>query len=184
MKIESTTVTKLILSGMPNQDVIAVYAENQGPGAGKITITCWGDSWTHYWSHMGEKNTIESFFLKASDDYLACKLKIGIDDEIDDEDTDALILLLKKEIIKDRLQTDISREHARGLWDEADDLWGWGEHHDICFKVFGDEWWHRLPKKPNPDYERLIRIIGFVKQAFAQIQGEQQPLIQPSNSGD
>ena len=123
---------------------------------------------------MGDR-TLEEFFMKASPDYLVGKLKNGIRHEIDDEDVEALQIILKKEIIQDRRRTDISHDRARELWEDVEMLWGWEERADVCCEVLGDEWWYRTPKKPNPEYEHLARIVGFVKEAFK---------IQASNSRD
>lgn len=167
MKIQTTTITRLTLTNLENHDPIAVYVENFGEGAGKITITCWDYAWTNYWSHMGP-HSLEEFFIKASPDYLVGKLKTGIRNEIDDEDLESLQDLLKKEIIKQRRALDLSHERARELWGDVEMLWGWDERADICSVILGDEWWHCTPKKPNPEYEHLTKVVGFVKEAFAQ----------------
>lgn len=164
MKVSTSKVTKMVISDVPGLDPIAVIIENTGPGAGKITITCWGEAWTHYWSHMGEGNTLEQFFGHCDEHYIAGKLKTGIEDEIDDDDEDALLLILKKEIIKDRREGDITKLQARNLWELA----GRTETTDadnLC-SILGDEWWERTPKKPNPDYGYLCKIILAVQVAF------------------
>jgi len=37
---------------------------------------------------------------------------------------------------------------------------------DVFREVFGDDWYDNLPKKTNPDYLYLCRIIDTVKEAF------------------
>lgn len=168
MKIEESTVKKLMITGVENLDPVAVMVENFGPGQGKITITCFGEAWSNYWSHMGDKTTLEQFFVQAGRDYLICKLKTGIQDEIDDDDSEALEKLLKLKIIKMRRQDDITRKQARDYWNQATGI-DWHDRHNVCPEIIGDEWWYTTPKKPNPDYEYLGRVVDTVKSAFKQL---------------
>lgn len=171
MNISKSLVEKLMITGakMPNGlgtlDPIAVMLEDFGPGAGKITITCFGQAWSNYWGHMGKTHTIRSFFLQASNDYLIGKLDSGIRDEIDDDDIEALKALLKQEIIKERRDNVWSKQVARDLWEAA--TWvDWETRHDTCAAILGDEWWCCTPKKPNPEYEYLGQIVTVVKEAI------------------
>lgn len=168
MRVKHSMVNKLTITDVTGLDPITVYAEDFGPGQGKITITCFGEAWSHYWSHMGETTKLADFFCSCDEDYLAHKLKTGIDDEIDDDDSELLEQLLKKEIIKDRLTTGIGKDRARELWKRvvALDPHDITEKSDLCFEVLGDEWWYRTPKKPNPNYQYLCCIINAVKAAL------------------
>ena len=121
---------------------------------------------------MGETNKLADFFCQASHDYLICKLKTGINAEIDDDDSEELEKLLKKEIIKLRREDSLTHEQARDLWNEATSV-DWNERHNVCYEVLGDEWWYRTPKKPNPDYEYLRQIVTTVKAAFKELSGSQ-----------
>lgn len=168
MKIEESAVSKIMITGVEGLDPIAVMTENFGPGQGKITITCFGEAWSHYWSHMGEKTTLEDFFLQASRDYLICKLKAGIRDEIDDDDDEALETLLKRKIIKMRREKDTSHEQARDWWNQATNI-AWDDRYYICSEILGEEWWYCTPKKPNPDYLYLGKIVDTIKEAFKQM---------------
>ena len=38
-------------------------------------------------------------------------------------------------------------------------------------ELMGDEWWYRLPQKPNPDYVYLCRIIRTVQEALGAVKG-------------
>lgn len=173
MKISKSTVEKLVITdasmpeGLGTLDPITVIAEDFGPGQGKITITCFGEAWSHYWSHMGERNKLADFFCKCDEHYLAGKLKTGINSEIDDDDPDALIALLQKEIIKDRRQGDINHETARDRWNQAQNYDPRWDGHDLLCEVLGDEYWYCTPKKPNPEYAYLCRIIKTVQAALA-----------------
>ena len=166
MKISTSQVTKLSISDMPNMDPISAIIEDFGPGAGKITITSFGEAWTHYWSHMGKQHTMRSFFLKCETPYLIGKLSNGIRKQITDEDDEALVEILCKEVIKRRRCHDLSPEMARDMWDNCLNV-HFGEHQDLCSEILGDEWWGDLPKKTNPDYEHLGKIVDTVKAALA-----------------
>lgn len=172
MKISKSTVEKLVITdaqmpeGLGTLDPITVFAEDYGPGQGKITITCFGEAWSHYWSHMGEKTKLAEFFRKCDEDYLAGKLKTGIQDEIEDDDEEGLTASLRDRIIKDRRIGDLDKNEARELWDDAGRV-DWHDRADICYRVFGDEWWHLTPQKPNHEYVYLCRIIKTVQAALS-----------------
>jgi len=175
MIITESTIKKLMISGIQDLDPIAVMVENFGPGAGKITITCFNECWSNYWGAMGEQHTLETFFMKCDEHYIANKLKSGIRDEINDDDEDAMTNALRTEIIKDRRNGRHNKDEARELWDEAENPTdGYlTEDRELFYKVFGDDWWDARPKKPNPDYLYLCRIIETVQKAFAQLQAKQ-----------
>lgn len=166
MKLSTTQVTKLLITDLTDMDPIALIVEDFSPGAGKITITSAGEAWTCYWSHMGEHHTLRSFFSKCSTQYLVGKLKTGIDHRIADDDSEALSKLLCKTIIERRREGDLERDKARDLWDDAQSVY-FGEHQDLCAEVLGDDWWGCMPKKVNPEYEWLAKIVDTVKAAFA-----------------
>ena len=182
MKISETNVRKLIITDAPMPegrgvlDPISVYIEDFGPGAGKITITCFGEAWSHYWSHMGEQHTLATFFSKCDQHYLAGKLKNGIDHIIRDDDPASVEQALKRKIIERRLEDSFDKETARGLWNEveymAEGIAGnaiGDSESELLFHLFGDEWWHCLPKKTNPAYEYLCQIIKTVQAALRQL---------------
>lgn len=173
MKVTKSTVEKMTITEVPNLDAVAVMVENFGPGAGKITITCFGEAWSGYWGAMGEQNTMATFFCKCDKHYLANKLKTGIKSEIDDEEEGALRTALRTQIIKNRRSGGLTHEKARVHWSVADlptDAYGRPDP-DVFYEIFGDEWYLHLPKKPNPDYEYLCQIIEATQAAFKQ--GEQ-----------
>ena len=182
MKIEQSQVTKLMITGakMPDGlgtlDPIAVIVENFEPGAGKITITCFGEAWSSYWGCMGETHTMESFFCKADKHYLAGKLKTGIKDRVRDTNPATVEQSLKSEIIKDRREGRHNHEDARDLWQLAELLSEniannqvGDQESDLLYTVLGDEWWYSLPMVPNPEYEYLCNIIEAIKAAFQQL---------------
>lgn len=165
MQIEESTVTKLTIRDVPNLDPVAVIVEDFGPGQGKITITCFGEAWSHYWSHMGENTTLADFFCKCDEGYIAGKLKTGINSEVEDDDEDKLTAALRAQIIQDRRAGEYGTREARELWDDAGYV-EWYNRADLCYKVFGDEWYYMTPQKPNHEYVYLCRIIKAVQAAF------------------
>ncbi|WP_336347785.1 hypothetical protein [Pseudomonas monsensis] len=46
LKVERSTVAKLVITGAKNLDRITVFLEDLAPKRGKITVSCWGKSWT------------------------------------------------------------------------------------------------------------------------------------------
>ena len=178
MKITRSTIEKIVISnaampdGCGTLDSIAVMIEDCGDGAGKITITCWGEAWTHYWGHMGSGVRLMDFFSKASDDYLVGKLKTGIEREVKDLDPERMEKCLKAEIVRLRREDSLTHEAARDFWSQAE----WvdeSNYGDIFSEVFQDEWWYELPRKPNPDYEYLVNIVKVIKAAFLQLKEQE-----------
>ena len=170
MKIETSMVKKLRITCIENLDPISVIAENFGVGSGKITIECFGESWSHYWSHMGEKYTLETFFCEASDDYIAGKLCRGREDE---PDWDGVPDRIRKEIIKIRRNGDIEKRQAREYYYEASNVDSEVSAHfneEMLNDLFGCEWFFIIPSsRPTREYKHLCRIIPVVKAAFIEL---------------
>ena len=68
LKVERSTVTKLVITGAPRLDPITVFLEDFGrrdcptesdpsyqTAQGKITVNCWDNSWNAYWGGMGPR---------------------------------------------------------------------------------------------------------------------------------
>ncbi|MGQ5522957.1 hypothetical protein ACUHMQ_06805 [Chitinimonas sp. PSY-7] len=171
MQIEQSTVTKLRIVGAQvdagwKLDPITVYIENFQPGQGKITIECFGDAWSNYWGAMGGDRNLEQFFIGCDSDYLARKLKLGIQSTINDED--GLSAHVQAEVLRQRRAGEITKDDAREMYDEAEYLEYHTLDHDLMKRVFGYEWWYAFPKKPNPNYEYLCRVIEAVKAGLRQ----------------
>ena len=83
MKVEDSTVRKITITDIKLLDPISVYLEDYGAGRGKITITCFNDSWSNYWGSMGE-NTIAQFITKCDNHYLSKKFSPDVPSDIDD----------------------------------------------------------------------------------------------------
>lgn len=166
MKVETTTITKVRITGTPALDPIDVYLEDRGPSQGQITITCYGKSWAAYWGGMGG-DTIAEFFCRCDEHYLAGKLSSTPSEVFDPE---GLAAKARSEIIQRRRWTELSREDARRLYEAADQIDGIDDPRDapenLMHEIFGDDWWLGLPSKPNPDYQYLCRIIKAVQSAL------------------
>ena len=90
MKVETSTVTKIVISDVPRLDPITVFLEDYGlrdcgyadnpnykTGSGKITINCWDKSWNAYWGGMGPC-TVAQFVVKCGADYVLNCLSRGL----------------------------------------------------------------------------------------------------------
>ncbi|WP_027360674.1 hypothetical protein [Desulforegula conservatrix] len=168
MKLEKSIAEKLIISGIPNQDPIAVYFEDIGPGQGKITITCFNDCWSYFWGGMGKKTPIREFFRSCNTSYIAHKLSPETEGTV--YDFCQLPQHAKKRICELRRDDDLSETKARELFDEADRLYAADDvsdlDRDIMFEIYGEDWYDCLPRQANHKYEYLCRIIELVKEAI------------------
>ena len=175
MKVERSQVTKYLItnSGLDSITVFVEDTEKATEGSdgswtaqtvitsGKITIECYGESWSAYFGSMGGRDLIE-FFCSCDDDYLVGKLK-PMSMTLPDED--GVGDVLKKEIIRQRREGELSNHDARDLFDIADDV-VYGLHEGLMEEVFGDDWWYSMPEVPNPKYVYLCRIVSTVRDAF------------------
>lgn len=173
MNIVEETIRRITISQVPDLDPIRVALEDIEPGKGRINIECWGTCWANYWGGMGDR-TIAEFFSTCSVQYLAGKLS-NIESEV--FDPDKLEETLKREVIEERRKRYINNDEARKRFDAIDCL-DLPEHEaqlwcisDQMHEILGEEWWYSLPKKPNPDYEYLCRIIRTVQEALKVSQG-------------
>lgn len=170
MKVISEVIRKLTVTYVQGLDPISIYLEDNGAGQGKITITCFDQSWTSYWGGMGNR-TVAEFVRSCDNQYLAKNLS-RIPSEVND------VKRIPKDLIKiilgKRKADELTAEQARDYYDRVDGL----RHlepeeimskHDLLYDLYGDEWWYCIPKKPNPDYEYLCRIITAVREALKEV---------------
>ena len=173
MRITESTVTKLVIDQLEALDPITVIAEDLEPRKGKITVSCFGKSWTAYWGAMGDQSLAE-FFCSCNADYIAGYF----DPQLSSAKFSgaAMARLAKREVLKMRRERDIDESEARQLFDNADDLAEFETleavyhcHGESMTQIFGDDWWHGLHEatEPNSDYQYLCRIIKAVQQALA-----------------
>ncbi|MES1987006.1 MAG: hypothetical protein V4440_03080, partial [Pseudomonadota bacterium] len=153
-------------------DPISVIMEDIEPGKGKITIECYGESWTSYWGSMGEGKTIAKFFCSCDEHYLAGKLS-SIDSHITDWDN--MPELLRAKLIKMRRAGDIEKHEAREAYEDCssiDSEVAAHFNHDTMEKIIGEEWYRDMPQTENPKYNYLCRIIKAVQGAIQRIEAD------------
>lgn len=167
MNIERKKVETLRITDIEGLDPVTVMLENFEPGKGKITIECYGESWSTYWGSMG-CDTVEAFFCSCDEHYIAKNLS-SIDSDV--IDVEATINQLKKIVIEQRKTGLIEKREARKQIIEIEEIenphdWiRWGG--DSVNELLGCEPWHfDFPTKPNHHYEYLCRIINTVKRAL------------------
>lgn len=167
MKIKAIQTLSLKLTDMIDSkyklDPVTINIENIEDGKGKITVDCYGQSWSAYWGAMGANTNVQQFVASCGADYI-----IGCMTSMYSEiaDYEGLAAVVKKNIIQERRWRSVSKEAAREAFDSVPDFEDEAScHFEDAFlsKWIGDEWWHEIPQKPNPDYEYLERIINAVK---------------------
>ena len=170
MEIEKSHVEKIVIKNIieSNQlDPITVFLEDFEPRKGKITIECYGKSWSSFWGGMGNRS-ISQFFCSCDEHYLSKNLS-SIKSTV--EDKEAYQAWVRARIIELRKETfpDITADEAREMWDESEEInedTHLQTHWSLLAKLFGDDWWYSIPEKPNHDYEYLCRIITTVQEAL------------------
>lgn len=175
LQVERSTVTKLVITGAQNLNPITVFLEDLAPCKGKITVSCWGKSWTAYWGGMRDGLKIGQFFCELNTSYI-----IGYFDQAMSSrqfSGKALANKVRRLVLKERRQFCYGSDEARARFDEAEDLREsisidhlHAAHSELMTKLFGDEWWHlgNDATEPNPDYIYIEQIIIAVQQALRQ----------------
>lgn len=169
MKISTKNVKNIKITEVDNLDLINVYLEDIAPRQGRIIIECYGESWSSYWGGMGDR-TISEFVCRCDHHYLAKNLS-SIPSRVVDYDN--LDQWFWDEIIRQRLNGEISKSKAREFWDEVQyssensDRWlNSSDGHGLCMSVFGDDFWYQYPEIANHEYVYLCGIIDTVKEAL------------------
>lgn len=177
IQVKRWSVTKLVITGVPNLDPITVFLEDLASCKGKITVSCWGKSWTAYWGGMWGGLNIGQFFCEPNTSYIigffeqAMKSRQFSGEELANK--------AQRIVLKERRLFCYGQEEARELFNEAEDLRDspsidhlHGAHGELMTKLFGCELWHLADDatEPNPDYVYLERIIRAVQQALSQEQ--------------
>ncbi|MFM5713787.1 hypothetical protein ACET77_06200 [Aeromonas allosaccharophila] len=169
MKLETSTTTKIVLTELEKLDPVTIYLDNPAPSRGKITIECFGKSWSSFWPAMGGRR-VEEFFVSCNDDYLAGNLS-SISSHTPITDMEELGEFLRGRIVEQRRAGELDKDDARKYWDEADNVTltsDYCSNNDLMYDVLGDEWWHCLPEKENPDYNYLVLVIQTVREGLRQ----------------
>lgn len=173
MKIEQSKISKLFISEADGLDPISVYLEDLGPSQGKITINCWGKSWTSFWRGMGSR-TISEFFCSCNEGYLIGNLAPQM--EKYEPDFDEFGKEMRQKVREMRRDGQLSQGLARELYDVSD----WEQYVtnnpyepilNPCF-VYEDEFEELdfdgfdVPERLTADYRYLCKIIETVKAAL------------------
>ncbi len=171
MKIELKKVDTLRITEVRGLDPITVMLENFEPGKGKITIECFGESWSASWGAMSG-DTVQQFVCRTDDHYLAKNLS-NINSSI--IDVEASIKALKGIVDQQVKDQDITRSYASFLKDDIDNFetpMQWIQtFSDTAHEILGGEPWHyQFPTKINPNYSYLLRIIQTVRSALKEKQ--------------
>ncbi len=170
MNVEQSMVRKLHITNVDGLDPITVFTENFAPGKGKITIECYGESWTSFWPAMG--SSIEQFFISIDNDYAIKNLAGGIRAEVDDEA--AIETMIKQQVLKKRLAREIDKPLAWAAYHEVTTLDELKNVPNFCLRLFDCEWYHlQLPQTPNPDYTYLERICNAVRAALIEVEAKE-----------
>jgi len=137
MQISKTQVTKLRLTELDSLDPVEVIVDDLGPEQGKITITCFGKSWTAYWGAMGQGG-LAKFFCRCDEEYLV----------------DNLSSIQRRIVDYEKISKDIGVEvvHETLMTEET-----------AVADVYGNDWRFDLPQTENPEYAYLCRIIHATK---------------------
>lgn len=202
LKVERSTVTKLVITGAPRLDAITVFLEDFGrrdcstesdpsyqTAQGKITVNCWDHSWSAYWGGMGPR-TVAEFVADCDWHYVLNCLDRGISSTR--FSGNALHTFAKKCIVQRRRQQtgrhdweldELSKDEARELWHDIDVLRSvespnecW--HHDrLLTELFGDEWHYPVGDKAveeNHEFNYLRRVVEAVQDALRQERPQQE----------
>lgn len=196
MKVESSTVKKLVISEVERLDPVTVFLEDFGrrdcptdtdpnyqTAQGKITISCYGKSWTAYWGGMGPR-TVAQFVEQAGWDYVLNCLDRGISSTR--FSGHALRDFARKCIVQRRRQQtgrhewelgELSKFEARELWHDIESLTDiensnecW-HRSELLTQLFGEEWHYALDGKAveeNHEFTYLRRIVEAVQAALRQ----------------
>lgn len=172
MQIKRTTVEKIRIEDLHEShrlDPVEVIVENFDEGAGKITISCYGEVWTGFWGSMG--GTVEEFFQRVSNDYLINKMS---DYRATEPDYDADAGFLKKLILKERRSGNITTSEAKEALDFVEsrsvdrNILANGYLPDCLLRIEGmcEPWHLDWPQMPSHKYAYLERILNLVREVI------------------
>ena len=180
MKIEQSKIIKVKLVDLDRLDPITVFIEDIELGKGKITIECYGKSWSYYWGGMSGK-TVSEFFSTIGIDYLSNCLWDHSRDQCED-DYDGVQKLVKDRVLDYRRDYRITKESARAMYDIED----WSEYApshqyaewSVPDDVENDDFetislnYESIPTKNTAEYNYLIRIVSAVNEALSALNQE------------
>jgi len=169
MKVETSTITKMLLSDLDRLDPVTVLIDNFEPGKGKITIECYGQCWSNYWGGMSGM-TVQEFFQDCDLSYLTDKLAPELTSEVL-ADGPELVTAAKNQV--KQLMDDGEIDQLEAVFylaqiEQSLAADGMKGNEQLLLELFGYEGIYNLPQKPNHEYEYLCRILEAIKVAFAE----------------
>jgi hypothetical protein len=168
MRIETTTIEKLMITNINDLDPVAVYLEDQGEGKGKITITCYGKAWTAFWGSMG--CNVREFIISCDNGYLLRKLDHRVERDVMAYDQTASHV--RRLIIEQRRARSITKRLAREYWEKTEAMEDVSCKEDIreyagdLQEIAGPFWYDGFPTEENDEYYHLNKIVTAVKDAL------------------
>ncbi len=168
MKITESKVRKLLIEEVERLDPVTVYLEDFEPGQGKITIECFGQSWSSYWGAM-RGHTVAQFFCSCDESYLSNCLAGNLPSNTTDDEKAWEFIKWEIDKAKQNDQLDyrgsILAMNEIERFESADEWMQSGS--ELVQRLFGPDWrFTCLPMKANQDYVYLCRVIDTVKSAL------------------
>lgn len=176
MKVTQSQAVKLLIDDVERLDPITVFLEDLAPSKGKITIECYGKSWSTFWPGMGGR-TIAEFFCSNHIEYIANNLDPHL--EKYEPDFETFGKEMRQKICEIRRDRYVSKALARELYDVEDwseyvssnpyepiinpCSWGADEFQELGFDGFD------IPERTTSEYRYLCLIIGTVQMALNEI---------------
>lgn len=171
MKVNTSKISSYEITDLQGLDAVRVMIENTRPGEGRITITCGSRAWSCAWYAMGG-DTMEQFFTRCGNDYLADKMARDVSRYID-ADNKANQAFIKRELLLLRRDQALSSDEARAFWiyvEGSDDI-----KNALCnyrtplnqHCYFQDDVYYMgWPMEPNPEYGYVCQVFNAVRAAL------------------
>lgn len=177
LEVSIMTVKKLLIRGADRLDPITVFLEDFDNGNGKITVSCFGKSWTAHWGAMGKNTAVAEFFIGSHSqyiiDYFSHSLRAGR------YSAEKTAIAAKRRVLELRREEELNAEQARELFDRCSVIAQMETieslyhcHNDLMTEIHGDDWWHCVEEEPNPEYQYLERIVKAVQGALRIVEKE------------
>lgn len=171
LKITKTTVARIIIEGADRLDPITVFLEDIAPKNGKITVTCFGESWSAHWGGMWDGLTVAQFFTKLNAQYIigyfSPQLRGGC------YSADKTAEAATREVLKLRRENEFDFAEARQAYEDSKSIIHaesierlHQSHNKLLTTIWGPDWWHCTEEEPNPKYQYLTRIVDAVQLAL------------------
>lgn len=174
MNIEQSQIKKLLITDVKGLDPITVFLEDLEPRKGKITIECFGASWSSYWGGMGS-DTVAAFVSSCGDSYLANCLWDHAQEQTE-LDYDGVQAKVRKAIVELRRESLVDAYFAREIYDIENweqyapqhtyDVWScpdWLDEDDFERLNLDDE---SISERNTSKFDYLNKIVTAVQEAL------------------